>query len=744
MSSANKTRGQHSMLLLSVAAGLFVFGASPAMAANVTLCAEPYVQSLPGPVSVAMWGYRQVAAAADCASPGTAASPGPVITVPASDTSLAITLVNKLTVPTSIVLAGQALASDGGAPVRAADVVGLACAEPTTDAVCRVRSFTGETDVGATRTYTFSALKPGTYLYQSGTHPQVQIQMGLFGMVKQDATLTGVTGRLLYASAAAGFDVDLPVVLSEIDPAQHALIQGTLGSSLLADQQRWNLDKNSTLNYAPSYFLINGRVFDSSNPATSDLAAPNAGAGARTVLRLANAGLKSRTLMLNSGTWTLLTEDGYPYAAGREQASALLPANKTSDALLISTAPIDGSISRSLAIFDRRGGTDNADGSALGGQVARLAQSGPALPLIAPIAAQVANEGSTFTLQVSGANVTSYSLTGLAGATLSASGLISWPVPTGTVVPTSYAVTVVGSGTGSPVPAPAVSNFNVRINHTPTIAATGPIAVAHGTRTIAAPGALAGAADPDGDTPLTVVLTSAASAGALALSTDGSYTWTGAQPAIGTPPVAVTFSVAARDPYGLTSAATTVTLNVAANSPPTAIDDANATTTRETITLARALGVPLARSITPNPLNLATQPIANLQFALQDIIGNDTDTDGRVVTLQVTGVTRGTVSATGVFTAVLLPGTPPLIGGTWAEASVTLVSAGDGTGVITFVPRTRTNTISGSVVVGFPTGTLLSGGALQTSLGVYRVQYRAVDDQGALSATSATFYVRVQ
>ena len=27
-------------------------------------------------------------------------------------------------------------------------------------------------------------MKPGTYLYQSGTHPQVQVQMGLYGGVK--------------------------------------------------------------------------------------------------------------------------------------------------------------------------------------------------------------------------------------------------------------------------------------------------------------------------------------------------------------------------------------------------------------------------------------------------------------------------------------------------------------------------------------------------------------------------------
>ena len=34
--------------------------------------------------------------------------------------------------------------------------------------------------------YSWTNMKPGTYLYQSGTHPQVQVQMGLYGGVKKD------------------------------------------------------------------------------------------------------------------------------------------------------------------------------------------------------------------------------------------------------------------------------------------------------------------------------------------------------------------------------------------------------------------------------------------------------------------------------------------------------------------------------------------------------------------------------
>ena len=38
-----------------------------------------------------------------------------------------------------------------------------------------------ETPVAGTGVYTWTSLKAGTYLYQSGTHPGVQVQMGLYG-----------------------------------------------------------------------------------------------------------------------------------------------------------------------------------------------------------------------------------------------------------------------------------------------------------------------------------------------------------------------------------------------------------------------------------------------------------------------------------------------------------------------------------------------------------------------------------
>lgn len=346
--------------MLAVAGLAMVPGASAAGSA-VVLCAEPYQQTIAA-ATVQMWGYRQVAAAADCGVAGATSSPGPVLRVSpsAGDGALEITLVNKLAVPTSIVLAGQRLpsATTGSAPVFATDVYGsTVCTPSAADTTCRVRSFTGETAPGATASYTFSNLRPGTYLYQSGTHPQVQIQMGLFGMVRQDAGAAGI----LYPGQP--YAADVPIVLSEVDPAMHERIHLALGAG--GNPALWSAG-GSTLNYAPQYFLVNGKVFD--NTTSTDLQVGTT-AGNPVALRFANAGLQSRSLMLNGGHWRLLSEDGYVYPAPREQYTALLPAGKTHDALMTASGADNTAFA---AFFDRRGGTHNADGGALGGQVARL------------------------------------------------------------------------------------------------------------------------------------------------------------------------------------------------------------------------------------------------------------------------------------------------------------------------------------------------------------------------------------
>ena len=172
--------------------------AAPVMAASYNLRAEAVPLTMPDGVVVQMWGYALDGAS--CAAPPCAATiPGPALSVPPGDTSLTVNLTNNLPAPTSIVIPGQMAAMT---PVYITNTSGKQV----------VQSFTHEAAAsGGSATYTWSSLKPGTYLYQSGTHPQVQVQMGLYGGLTQDAA----AGQ---AYAGVPYDNQMLLLFSEIDP----------------------------------------------------------------------------------------------------------------------------------------------------------------------------------------------------------------------------------------------------------------------------------------------------------------------------------------------------------------------------------------------------------------------------------------------------------------------------------------------------------------------------------------------
>ena len=93
----------------------------------------------------------------------------------------------------------------------------------------RIRSFTSEVAnvqvaANSVGTYCWTNVRAGTHLFQSGTHPAVQVQMGLSGALVVDA-LAGTCGagpRCAYAGVA--YDREVVAVFSEIDPAVHAKV----------------------------------------------------------------------------------------------------------------------------------------------------------------------------------------------------------------------------------------------------------------------------------------------------------------------------------------------------------------------------------------------------------------------------------------------------------------------------------------------------------------------------------------
>jgi len=117
---------------------------------------------MPDGNSVPMWGYSPT-------DTGQAPTPGPTLCVTEGDT-VSVTLHNRLDEDVSAVFPGQEdVMADGS------------LAQPQFDGS---GDLTSMTDVAAANggqvTYTFTASQPGTYLYESGTSPEKQVQMGLY------------------------------------------------------------------------------------------------------------------------------------------------------------------------------------------------------------------------------------------------------------------------------------------------------------------------------------------------------------------------------------------------------------------------------------------------------------------------------------------------------------------------------------------------------------------------------------
>jgi FtsP/CotA-like multicopper oxidase with cupredoxin domain len=339
-----------------------------AIAAEYWLSAGTTTVSVPSPtgtgtVGVPMWGYASCASGfANC---GPVTVPGPALTVPPGDATLTVHLRNTLSVPTSLVINGLIKPMT---PVWTEPGSSTALPSRGTSATARVRSFDFEAQPnrGTQADYTWgSAAKPvppGTYLYQSGTQPQVQVQMGLYGAVAKNvsnavaATATDVAlAGQAYPGTGYAFNNEITLIYSEIDPDLHAAVgalgtYGTYGTT----------GPKSTINYEPKYFLINGQPYQFGASVIEPAGSPGT-----TLLRLLNAGLTTHVPMIQGKHWDVIAEDGKPYSYRRTQYTALLPAAKTLDALLTPD------VGATYPILDRRLSLSN-NGVSDGGMLAFL------------------------------------------------------------------------------------------------------------------------------------------------------------------------------------------------------------------------------------------------------------------------------------------------------------------------------------------------------------------------------------
>jgi FtsP/CotA-like multicopper oxidase with cupredoxin domain len=175
--------------------------------------------------SVRMWGY------------GVAGSPiqypGPTMIVD-QGTAVTVTLTNNnIPMKVSMLFPGQENVTAAGGTAGALTQESSSVANDTV-------------------TYTFTASKPGTYTYYSGTQPGLQIEMGLMGALIVRSTTAGQAYNdaptIAGAQAASAYDREYLFILSEIDPIVHQNVEFGLINQV-----------NNTVSHSTLWFM-NGRL----------------------------------------------------------------------------------------------------------------------------------------------------------------------------------------------------------------------------------------------------------------------------------------------------------------------------------------------------------------------------------------------------------------------------------------------------------------------------------------------------
>jgi hypothetical protein len=246
---------------------------------SFTLTASAGYVSTPDGASVYSWGYGLG---------GSMQLPGPTLIVD-QGANVTVELRNALPPaagPVSIVFQGQSVEVEGGAP-------GL---------------ITREATPGGTVTYTFTASRPGTYLYSSGTRPDLQVEMGLAGalIVRPTESHSGCA----YANDETCFDRENLYVLGEIDLDIHRAVELQVNAGGPIEV--------ATSPYDPEYWLINGRCAPDTMAASGTMtlahqpynALTEMYPGERLLLRIVGAGRQMHPFHTHGNHVRVVGQDG--------------------------------------------------------------------------------------------------------------------------------------------------------------------------------------------------------------------------------------------------------------------------------------------------------------------------------------------------------------------------------------------------------------------------------------------------
>lgn len=384
------------------ALAIVLLSATISSAQVVNLTATRQTTTLPDGKTVAMWGWvcgtgaSAATTGATCTAmngqPQTTVAVGTTVTTPwqpplivvslpagsATTGSFTIKLANALPVETSLIIMGQLPGGGLGSPVRESAPRNHPTQTETTWTTNfsatftppaqgqRVRSFAPEvaSSTATPVSYTWAALKPGTYLIASGTYPSVQGPMGLYGVlvVTTEASLassaTAFTPGPGTAYPGVKYDADVPLLLSEIDPLQNNSVElflenttagascptttpgtGACSATISAASAttKWtpacgtaHTCYPAAVNYTPLYYLVNGVSFDLTATTSSAAPIPAAASTGNVLLRFVNAGSRMHAPAVNGLNMLLIAEDGNvlpDVALAAAKATATNPAN---------------------------------------------------------------------------------------------------------------------------------------------------------------------------------------------------------------------------------------------------------------------------------------------------------------------------------------------------------------------------------------------------------------------------------
>jgi len=278
MSSARRAFRAAALVLGLLSAGLVQAAVPGISGTSFGLTAGAGYGSQPDGASIYSWGYGCApAAGAPAFVPYTPPAvgcplwqiPGPTLVVTEGQL-ITVTLTNNLPVA-----AGNTSISFPGMRVTAAAPASqpTTCSNPTNPV--QQGLLTLEAAPGCAVQYTMTVSNPGTYAYYSGTQPELQIEMGLYGAMivlplTVPSTCTALGGRLggvtdyrlapsAYDHPQTCYDREYLFQFAEMSSPVHQQVDAAVngpGACNVAPCPALNVGIEP---YRPNYFLINGR-----------------------------------------------------------------------------------------------------------------------------------------------------------------------------------------------------------------------------------------------------------------------------------------------------------------------------------------------------------------------------------------------------------------------------------------------------------------------------------------------------